>query len=378
MKTYCFFTAHYLPHLGGVERYTFNLAKKLVSEGMRVIVVTSEMAGEEEMSVSEGIEIIRTDAVPFMNGRLPLMKFSDRNRKIILYLERQEISCVIINTKFYPITYIGAKFAKKNHIAAIVIEHGTGHLKFDNVFIDRLGEFYEHIMARLIFRQCKNFAGVSEECNIWLKHFGISAIGVLYNAIDYAYIQAIGNECEKSKCFDITYTGRILKEKGVEKLIKAFLMLSDKYCDMELNIVGDGPDMEEILRKYDKYEKIHFLGKLEFENVIRILKNSKIYCFPTDYPEGLPTCVLEAMACGVYTITSSSGGAKEVITDARYGIILKHNDTNEIANEIEQGFLNDNKRKKVAQDGKIRVRENFDWSCTCAELDKLIKKIERN
>ena len=41
MKTIAIFSGYYLPHLGGVERYTYNLAKKLNKMGYRLIIVTS-------------------------------------------------------------------------------------------------------------------------------------------------------------------------------------------------------------------------------------------------------------------------------------------------------------------------------------------------
>ena len=40
-KHYCIFSAQYLPHMGGVERYTYNLAKKLCEYGNEVTIVTS-------------------------------------------------------------------------------------------------------------------------------------------------------------------------------------------------------------------------------------------------------------------------------------------------------------------------------------------------
>lgn len=42
-KTYCIFAAQYFPHLGGVERYTYNLAKQLIQDGNKVIIVTSNV-----------------------------------------------------------------------------------------------------------------------------------------------------------------------------------------------------------------------------------------------------------------------------------------------------------------------------------------------
>ena len=58
-KWYCFFSAQYLPTMGGVERYTYNLARRLIAKGNRVTVVTSNIQGLPAHEVSEGIEIYR-------------------------------------------------------------------------------------------------------------------------------------------------------------------------------------------------------------------------------------------------------------------------------------------------------------------------------
>ena len=42
-KTYCIFAAQYFPHLGGVERYTYNLAKQLIQDGNNRIILSSNV-----------------------------------------------------------------------------------------------------------------------------------------------------------------------------------------------------------------------------------------------------------------------------------------------------------------------------------------------
>ena len=41
MQTIAIFSGYYLPHLGGVERYTYNLAQKLKKMGYKIIIITS-------------------------------------------------------------------------------------------------------------------------------------------------------------------------------------------------------------------------------------------------------------------------------------------------------------------------------------------------
>lgn len=377
MKVYCFFSAHYLPHLGGVERYTYNIAKKLVDRGNRVIVVTSEMEGEPDRSTQEGIEIIRTETVSTMNDRLPFYINSKKNKEIFAYLEEQAIDYIIVNTKFYFLSVVATKFAKRNGIKCIVIEHGTGHIDFSNPIVKKIGEFYEHFLTRLVYMNCSNFAGVSNECGGWLEHFGIKAIGTIYNAIDFDDIQSIIHEEKNNHDWNtIAYSGRIMREKGVCNLIEAFSCIRERYPKLKLLIIGDGRELKELKAKYGRDEAIIFTGKVSFKDVIRYLSKAGIYCFPSSYPEGLPTCVIEAMAAGVYTVSSAAGGAKEVIIDDNYGKLIRDCSVASLTKELDTVLkLTVSERETIAENGKKRVQEHFSWKKTVDELNRLLEEI---
>lgn len=73
--TICYFSAQYLPTVGGVERYTWNLARCTVAAGHRAIVVTSALPNLPEHEIDgDGIEIYRLPVCPVMNGRFPVIK----------------------------------------------------------------------------------------------------------------------------------------------------------------------------------------------------------------------------------------------------------------------------------------------------------------
>ena len=58
-KKYCIFAAQYFPHLGGVERYTYNLAKTLMKDGNKVVVVTSNVYNLKHYEKMDEIPIYR-------------------------------------------------------------------------------------------------------------------------------------------------------------------------------------------------------------------------------------------------------------------------------------------------------------------------------
>ena len=60
-RRYCIFAAQYFPHLGGVERYTYNLSKKLIEKGNEVVIVTSNVY---HLSSYEKVDEIPVDNKP--------------------------------------------------------------------------------------------------------------------------------------------------------------------------------------------------------------------------------------------------------------------------------------------------------------------------
>ena len=82
MKTYIIFSAFYLPHLGGVERYVYNLAKKLIGKSNKVIIVTSNINSTVSHEIIDGCEVFRLPCIKQLNARFPILKI---NRMIRYY-----------------------------------------------------------------------------------------------------------------------------------------------------------------------------------------------------------------------------------------------------------------------------------------------------
>lgn len=73
-KKVCIFSAQYLPHMGGVERYTLNLCKKLIENGNEAVVVTSQIEDYSNYEVIDNTRVYRFNCYPFLKGRYPFLK----------------------------------------------------------------------------------------------------------------------------------------------------------------------------------------------------------------------------------------------------------------------------------------------------------------
>lgn len=379
-KTICIFSVNYLPNLGGVERYTYNLAKTLHLHGNEIIIVTSNVFNLKNYEIVDGITIFRVPCFNVLNGRFPILKYNKIFKKIVKDLKKRKIDLMVINTRYYIHSLYGVRFAYKNDIRMILIDHSTGHLTINNPILDFFGRGFEHLLTAIIKHYCKSFYGVSKACNEWLKHFNINANEVLYNAVDINEINGIlknGNFSYREKWsikdsdLFITYAGRLVKEKGVLNLINSIKVLNKNHENIHLFIAGSGELETEVRESCN--DNIHFLDRLDFKEVISLLKETDIFCLPTEYPEGFPTSILEAISCKCYIVTTSQGGAKELILDDSYGSILENNSVNLLCSTIVKIMDND-QRKSAVEKSYLALIQNFTWEKTA----KCVEKIANN
>ena len=372
-RSYCIFAAYYLPHLGGIERYVYNLAEKLVQCGDDVTIVTSRIEELPSYECVNGIHIYRIPCFEVMDNRYPIFLYNKETRKIFKQLENGKFDLVIVNARFYLHSLLGAIFAKKNFIPCIILEHGSGHLTVHNKLGDFIENVYEHTITIILRCFCNDFYGTCKMCNDWLKHFHIKSKGIIYNAVNMKEInQSLLQKGEYRKKYNISeedrvivFTGRLLKEKGLLSLINAVERLNKEGENLYLFIAGEGALKEEIDRR--KSVNIIPLGLLPHQEVFRLLDECDIYCLPSD-SEAFCGGVLEAVACKCYIITTSRGGSKELISSKDFGTIIENNDSETVYNAIKNTLNNWQECKKATLKAYNKLLDNFTWDIVVNEI----------
>ena len=82
MAKICMFAANYLPHVGGIENYTYHLSKELISMGHSVTVVTSNLYDNLAHECSEKIDVYRMPCYSLIGDRYPVCKINKEFKKI--------------------------------------------------------------------------------------------------------------------------------------------------------------------------------------------------------------------------------------------------------------------------------------------------------
>lgn len=127
------------------------------------------------------------------------------------------------------------------------------------------------------------------------------------------------------KDFVLVFTGRFTAFKGFNKVIKALMSLVDEYKDIKLLIIGgEDPVHKTGLTKEetDFYKNSPYVKNIGFTPDVNLyLSIADLFVFPSE-KEGMPVCIMEALAMGVPVITSNSRGCNDLIENDFNGILL--------------------------------------------------------
>jgi glycosyltransferase involved in cell wall biosynthesis len=122
----------------------------------------------------------------------------------------------------------------------------------------------------------------------------------------------------------IGYLGRLSPEKGIDILIQVIKLMTIWDNDIKVLIVGDGPlrgTIERELESQIRNGKVKLLGWLPHEKIPEFLSKIRLLLMPS-YTEGLPSALMEAMACGTPVIASRVGEIPNVIIDGENGLLI--------------------------------------------------------
>ncbi len=184
-----------------------------------------------------------------------------------------------------------------------------------------------------------------------------------------------------SKAFPKLITvSRLDKHKGISSVIKALKLLEDSFPRIVYHIVGIGPEeknLREEVKNIGLGDKVIFYGYVKPECIPSMLTSCDVFVLPS-LIEGLPSAVLEAMACGVPVILGYTcyDYANWFINEDN--AMLVRGEPRTIVHAILR-ILSDNKLKRRIVFNALRdVRKHHDSSCTKAHFAKIIKELLSN
>lgn len=158
----------------------------------------------------------------------------------------------------------------------------------------------------------------------------INTLEVKYNPIDdnkIKYLSNISLDLNQNKCIKLVSNGRLVHQKGYDRLLPIIKRLINEGHDISLTILGEGSDrtaLEEYIADNSLQNNVFLLGFVE--NPYSIMAKHDVFIC-SSRSEGYSTAVTEALVLGLPVLTTDCSGMKELLGDNNeYGIVVENNE----------------------------------------------------
>ncbi|MEX1001767.1 MAG: glycosyltransferase family 4 protein [Crocinitomicaceae bacterium] len=369
--------------IGGMQKHSFVLSKLLAQKGLQIHLFHCGGEGYTqeafEALYGSAISNIKESVIAFPSlGRIPghYIRENKRYSQLIFEAIKDKIDTFDL---VYAQGFTGWEFLrqkKKGVIDLPVLVNFHGFEMFQTAANFKI-KLSHNLLRNSVKYQIKNadfiysFGGKISEI---LTQLGISKQKILLqsNGIEKSWIidQA---PAVKNPVRSFIFIGRNERRKGVEELNKALLLLLDQK-DMPFQFVFIGP-IPESIQIEDK--RIIYKGEIRDAEAIRtFLKNSDCLLCPS-HAEGMPTVILEAMACHNAVIATDVGATSRMINNN--GFLLNSPQPIEIMGAMKKIIEMDESDLLKMKDSSVNlVCEKFTWDSIAdqkiADFKKVLKE----
>ena len=163
-------------------------------------------------------------------------------------------------------------------------------------------------------------------------------VHVVYNGV------APSRTPPKAKRRGIAFIGRNCRQKGVDVLLDAWLMLREVVPEASLTVMSDLAD--DMRRAFtDSGAAVRDFGTAE--EATALMADSSILAMPSRW-EAFPYLLLEALAGGLAVVASDVGGVGECVRDRENGLLVAPGDARELAMALQELLVSDSLRRRLA------------------------------
>lgn len=315
------FIKYHLNTLGGLEKYFSRIINALLEKGLKVTVLTTSPS--KNFKSSKNLKIVSFKSFKIFEFiKLKIFDFrcnlwlKKNNPKTVFSFDRSSIYTHTRLGNGLHISYLKRRQLFENKFKSFLNKINPKQLVILN--IEKKGFEQKNLKKVIVNSSMVKFELLKE------YNFDPSRIKIILNGVEFNELEKDFLNWEKQKltfakninlnplAFHFVFIGNDYKRKGLKFLIKALANLKDK--DFHLSIIGKDKN----IKKYIAYakenqidKKISFFGPRS--DIINFLQLADVFVLPTLY-DPFANVILEALAMGVFVITSKYNGAKEIIT----------------------------------------------------------------
>ena len=370
-----FVVNYYYPYISGVSEYLRLLAEEMVKRGHDVKVLASNHDHLKSHEIINGVKVYRAPIIckiskgtvspAFIFKARTMAKSADIVNLHLPMLESSIISLLIKKNKLFT-TYQCDLTMPPNLLNKFIMKvMDTSNkicLKRSQKIVVLSIDYAKH--TRFTYKYKNKLVEISPP----IKDYSRTVTPLFQHHDD-----------EKI----IGFCGRIVEEKGLDILLKAFKKISKDNDSLVLKIAGDyesvagGSIYEDLMNliREEKIKNVEFLGKLSEKNMEKFYSSLDVFVLPSTNPtEAFGMVQVEAMYCGAPVVASDLYGVRMVVKNTGMGVVVEKNNVDSLAN----GLLSVLNSPKKYIKSKEEIKQIYGTERCAQDYEKYFREIEDN
>ena len=303
--------------LGGIESFTFMLAREMKEIYENIYIFTKKTNNPEPAGLEDSICYFNFDYDDYWNSIKRLVDAIVENSPCVVIdnWQNQILIATAIIKKYFP-----------DVVRCISIIHN------DKVILYRKADFMQKYMDIV--------AGVSKKINAHLANdFGVDKIKIRYKESPVDYVEHLKRNytVDKNEPLRIGYAARVTKfQKRADLLVPLMLELNKQGVNYHLNIAGDGNYLDKLITLIEENELAGYVtlhGNIPRDNMPDYWRNQDIFLNVSDF-EGASISMLEAMSYGAVPVVTAVSGTEEFVQEGKSGFVSKIGDVKKMSEKI--------------------------------------------
>src|SRR6266480_2685121 len=239
---------------------------------------------------------------------------------------------------------------------------------------------FDKLFGERVLRDASRVTALSRAEKVVYESMGVpsSRISVVYNAIDATSFQnlpprgQLRQELGLGSRKVVTYIGRLNARKGLDVLLRSFLILERRRRDLALLLVGEDDGyrrtLERLIAEHAPEAPVIFAGLITLPKKLNVLVDSDVVVYPSQH-EFFGLVPFEALLCGRPIVVTGDSGCGEIVSDAKAGRIVAYGDEAELADAIEGTLDGGKETDEMTDRGRQYVMKHM-------SLDEIGRKVE--
>lgn len=351
--------------LYGAEKWILALMRAMDSSTLMSTLVNFSDVKNETSAVVLAARERGLDAFDFYTGGafnpFCIVKFSR-------WLKSNKIH--IVHGHGYKSDFIGLLSARLSGRKIISTPHGWSKES------DKKLHFYERL-DRFLFRFMDYVCPLSVDLLESVRHCAPhDRLRLILNGVD---IDEVGTQAaypkQQDSAFRIGYVGQLIERKNMPTLIKSLRLLSEEHNEARLIIVGGGPEkgyLQALTKDLGLCDKVDFLGYRK--DAVSIMKSFDAFVLPSML-EGIPRCVMEAMAARVPVVASDIPGNRELVQHGVTGMLFSPTDEEALSKSLNYLIRQKGQRILFAENAFELITRNYSNHRMAAEYSHVYSSV---